>query len=190
MFCVSVPVLSEHITVLLPSVSTAGNFFTIAFFFTIFWTPIASTIVDTATRPSGIAATAKLTATINIFIISLPCIIPIKNITIQIIIAAIPSVFPSLFSFVWSGVSCFSVLFSISAILPTSVFIPVATTIASPLPYVIKLEENSIFILSPTPISLSSILLAIFSIGKDSPVKDASCDFKFTASVILKSAEM
>ena len=57
-------------------------------------------MVDTATKPSGIAATAKLTATINIFIISLPCIIPIKNITIQIIIAAIPSVLPSLFSFV------------------------------------------------------------------------------------------
>ena len=66
LFCVKVPVLSEHITVLLPNVSTAGSLFTIAFFLTIFCTPIASTIVDTAANPSGIAATAKDTAVINI----------------------------------------------------------------------------------------------------------------------------
>ena len=66
LFCVKVPVLSEQITVALPNVSTAGNLFTIAFFFTIFCTPIAKTIVDTATSPSGIAATAKETAVINI----------------------------------------------------------------------------------------------------------------------------
>jgi len=72
LFCVSVPVLSEHITVALPNVSTAGNLFTIAFFFTIFCTPIASTIVETAAKPSGIAATAKLTAVINIPIGSFP----------------------------------------------------------------------------------------------------------------------
>ena len=36
LFCVNVPVLSEQITVALPKVSTAGNFLTIAFFFTIF----------------------------------------------------------------------------------------------------------------------------------------------------------
>ena len=72
LFCVSVPVLSEHITVALPNVSTAGNFFIIAFFFTILWTPIAKTIVETAAKPSGIAATAKLTAVINISITSLP----------------------------------------------------------------------------------------------------------------------
>ena len=33
-------------------------------------------------------------------------------------------------------------LFSIPAILPTSVFIPVSTTIPFPLPYVIKLDEK------------------------------------------------
>ena len=66
LFCVNVPVLSEQITVALPKVSTAGNFLTIAFFFTILCTPIARTMVDTATSPSGMAATAKLTAVINI----------------------------------------------------------------------------------------------------------------------------
>ena len=66
LFCVKVPVLSEQITDALPSVSTAGSFFTIAFFLTILWTPIAKTIVDTAASPSGIAATASETAVINI----------------------------------------------------------------------------------------------------------------------------
>ena len=189
MFCVNVPVLSEQITVLLPSVSTAGNFLTIAFFFTIFWTPIANTIVDTATNPSGITATAKETAVINILITSFPCNSPNTKINAHIASAAIPNVFPKLFSLFWSGVSCFSVSFSIPAIFPTSVFIPVSTTMAFPLPYVIKLEENSIFTISPIPISSPSIASIDFSTGTDSPVNELSWDFKFTASIILKSAD-
>ena len=188
LFCVNVPVLSEHITVLLPNVSTAGNLFTIAFFFTIFWTPIAKTIVDTAASPSGIAATANDTAVINIWIGSFPCIRPTTNITTQIINAAIPNVFPNLFNFCCNGVSCFSVEFIIPAIFPTSVVIPVSTTIPFPLPYVTKLDENNIFFLSPIPISVSSIISEVFSTGTDSPVNELSCDFKFISSTILRSA--
>ena len=187
LFWVNVPVLSEHITVLLPSVSTAGNFFTIAFFFTIFWTP--NTIVDTATNPSGITATASDTAVINMFITPFPCNKPIININAHIVSAEIPSVFPNPFNLLWRGVSCFSVSLSIPAIFPTSVFIPVSTTIAFPLPYVIKLDENSIFFLSPIPTSSPSIASVSFSTGTDSPVKELSCDFKFAASIILKSAD-
>ena len=76
----------------------------------------------------------------------------------------------------------------IPAILPTSVSIPVSTTIPFPRPYVISDDENSILLLSPIPIFLLSISFDIFSTGSDSPVNDASCDFKFTASIILKSA--
>ena len=173
---------------MLPKVSTAGSFLTIACLFTILCTPIAKTIVDTAANPSGITATAKLTAVINISIGSFPYNKPITNIIAQITKAAIPSVFPNLFSFSWSGVCVSSALFIIPAIFPTSVFIPVSTTIPFPLPYVIKLEENSIFSLSPKSTSSCSIVFALFSTGTDSPVNDASCDFKFTASIILKSA--
>ena len=60
------PVLSEHITDALPSVSTDGRFRTIALCFDIRITPIASIIVTIAGSPSGIAATAKETAVINI----------------------------------------------------------------------------------------------------------------------------
>ncbi len=49
-----------------PSVSTAVSFLITALRLLIFVTPIESTIVTTAARPSGIAATARETATINV----------------------------------------------------------------------------------------------------------------------------
>ena len=172
----------------LPKVSTAGSFFTMAFFFTILCTPIASTIVETAASPSGIAATAKLTAVMNISIGSFPIPIPTMKMIIQMTIATIPNVFPNLFNFTCNGVSVSIVSLIIPAIFPTSVFIPVSTTTPFPLPYVIKLEENSIFVLSPIPTFSSSIVCVSFSTGTDSPVKDASCAFKFATSVNLISA--
>ena len=59
-FWVSVPVLSEATTVVLPSVSTAGRCRMIAWRRAIRWTPMASAIVTTAGSPSGTAATARL----------------------------------------------------------------------------------------------------------------------------------
>ena len=61
-------------------------------------------MVDTAASPSGIAATAKLTAVINISIGSFPYNKPTTKITIQIKMAAIPNVFPNLFNFCCNGV--------------------------------------------------------------------------------------
>ena len=43
-----------------PTVSTMGNFFTMAFLLAILITPIARVTVTTIGRPSGIAATARL----------------------------------------------------------------------------------------------------------------------------------
>lgn len=59
---VSVPVLSEQITEVQPSVSTEGRDLTIAFFLAIRRVPKAKQVVITAGKPSGIAATAKATA--------------------------------------------------------------------------------------------------------------------------------
>lgn len=59
---VKVPVLSEQITLVLPSVSTLGKFRTIAFFCAIFFVPRARHAVMTAAKPSGMAATARATA--------------------------------------------------------------------------------------------------------------------------------
>ncbi len=57
---VNVPVLSEQITDVQPSVSTDGSERTIAFFFAIRRVPNARQVVITAGKPSGIAATAKI----------------------------------------------------------------------------------------------------------------------------------
>ncbi|MNJ42969.1 hypothetical protein D3C77_379530 [compost metagenome] len=66
LFCVSVPVLSEQMTEAQPSVSTDGSLRTIAFRLIIRCTPNARAIVTIAGRPSGIAATARLTPMKNI----------------------------------------------------------------------------------------------------------------------------
>uniref|UniRef100_A0A2M4C4L4 Putative secreted protein n=2 Tax=Nyssorhynchus TaxID=44543 RepID=A0A2M4C4L4_9DIPT len=75
-FFVIVPVLSEQITVTQPSVSTVGSFFTMQCRFAIRMTPRASVTVTTIGRPSGMAATAKLTPMVNISTSGLACIQP------------------------------------------------------------------------------------------------------------------
>ena len=170
-FCVNVPVLSEHITVLLPSVSTAGNFLIILFFFAIFVTPIESTIVTIAGNPSGIAATASPTDVINISIGSIFLITPITKIIIHIIKHATPKIFPTCPSFICIGVS--GALFSIIifAIFPTSVCIPISVTIAFPCPFTTILAIYPKFFLSPIGLSLFPINSASFSDGIVSPVR-------------------
>lgn len=64
-FVVRVPVLSEQITVVQPNVQTLGNFRMIAFYFAILLAPNARQVVMTAGNPSGMAATAKATATLK-----------------------------------------------------------------------------------------------------------------------------
>ncbi len=58
-FLVSVPVLSEQITVIAPNVSTVGRFLTIACFFAIRLTPEDKIIVKIEGSPSGIEDTIK-----------------------------------------------------------------------------------------------------------------------------------
>ncbi len=103
-FIVNVPVLSEQITVAAPNVSTAGSLRIIALRLLIFWTPRAKTIVTIAGRPSGIAATAKLTAVINISSGGKPRKTPTTNIKATITRIARPSFFPKTSNFRWSGV--------------------------------------------------------------------------------------
>ena len=67
LFCVRVPVLSEQIIWVHPRVSTAVSLLTTAFSLDILVTPIDKTTVTTVASPSGIAATASDTATMNIF---------------------------------------------------------------------------------------------------------------------------
>ena len=134
LFSVRVPVLSEHIMLTEPKVSTAASFLTIAFSFIILWTPRARTIATIAGRPSGIAATARLIDVNSISNQSLPWNIEIININKHIKTAPKPKAFPTKANFFWRSVVSFSSSSSIEAILPISVFIPVATTMPHPLP--------------------------------------------------------
>ena len=89
-FCVRVPVLSEQMTEALPSVSTAGRRRMIALRLTIRCTPMASTMVTMAGRPSGMADTASETAVMKISSSGMPLERPMPKITAQAASAATP----------------------------------------------------------------------------------------------------
>ena len=67
LFWVRVPVLSEQMTWVQPKVSTAVRRRITAPRLLMLVTPIDSTTVTTVARPSGMAATARETATIKVF---------------------------------------------------------------------------------------------------------------------------
>ena len=139
LFCVRVPVLSEQIIWVHPRVSTAVRRRIIAFCFDIFVTPIERTIVTTATSPSGIAATARLTASMKVLstlsVSNLPFLIRLNtNMNTQIPSTSFVSIPLSWDSFFWSGVCPSSASVMAVAILPISVFIPVPVTTILPRP--------------------------------------------------------
>ena len=72
-FWVSVPVLSLHMTVTEPSVSTAGSRRMTALREAIRRTPIASVMVMIAGRPSGMAATISATPATRPSANAMPC---------------------------------------------------------------------------------------------------------------------
>ena len=111
--------------------------------FDIFVTPIERTTVTTAASPSGIAATARLTAIMNdsrnLGSVIVPSAMSIRtilspSIITHIIRTATESILLSWSRLFWRGVSSSSAFAIAPAILPISVCIPVATTTASALP--------------------------------------------------------
>ena len=98
------------------------------------------------------------------------------------------SIFPTAFNLRFSGVSNSSWLSSIPAMLPTSVFIPVAITTPVPRPYITMDDEYAILLLSPKVHVSGNTASASFSAGTDSPVNEASWIFKFAESINRKSA--
>ena len=62
-----------------PSVSTLASRFTIAFFFAIFETPMASVTAVTAGSPSGMVATARATARLSSSLTPSPRSKPMMN---------------------------------------------------------------------------------------------------------------
>ena len=153
MFCVRVPVLSVHITVAQPRVSTDGRLRTIALCLDIRISPRASIMVTIAGSPSGIAATARETEVINISSGGIFLNVPMIKIIPHMTSAATPSALPVSASRFCSGVCGGVVSLSIEAILPTSVFIPVFTATARAVPPVMHVDDMSIFFISPGAVS-------------------------------------
>ncbi len=171
--CVSVPVLSEQMTSVQPSVSTAGSLRTSAWRLTMRWTPMARPMVTTAASASGTAATARLTPQTNISAQPWPRATPMH--TSGMISAMAPKAMylamrsrPS-----WSGVRRFSTPASRPAILPNSVAMPVATTAAFPRPYTTLVPAYAMLRRSPICAAFSTAPV-VFSAATDSPVSDAS----------------
>ena len=136
LFWVSVPVLSEQMICVQPSVSTAVSFRMMAWFLLILVTPMESSTVTTALRPSGTAATARDTAIMKVSITALP---PLRtrfttNTNAQITRIITLSFRLSSFSLICRGVSSSAALLSASAMAPISVSIPVPVTTACPRP--------------------------------------------------------
>ena len=117
-----------------PSASTAGSRRISAFCRTILYAPSASEMVTTAGRASGIAATARLTAVRNMTSIGSPRNTPNRNTTPHRTSAAIASLRPKSARRFWSGVFTSVSSASSAAILPSSVCMPVPTTIPRPRP--------------------------------------------------------
>ncbi len=93
-FRVSVPVLSEQMTVVQPRVSTAGRRRMMARRFAARCTPIASAPVTTAARASGTAAIARLTPQMSISSTGLPRKMPSATTAAETPRQAMPSRFP------------------------------------------------------------------------------------------------
>ena len=126
------PVLSEQITVVLPSVSTAGSRRMIARRFAIRATPIASVTVTAAGRPSGIAPTASATAAMNMSKAASPRARPTAKVSAARPPIAHSSQFEKVAILRVSGVARSGAAAIRPAMRPVSVASPVATT--SPLP--------------------------------------------------------
>ena len=189
-FCVSVPVLSEQITVAAPSVSTAGSRVRIAPRFAMRCTPSESTTVTIAGSPSGIAATAREIARRKLLSGGTLCRTPSRKITAQIASAPSPSTRPTFLSFCCRGVCGACCSSSIPAMRPICVCIPVSQTTAVPWPVSITVEANSMFRRSALAQSSPHTASASFSQGIASPVSALSCVVTPTAVRSRASAAM
>lgn len=186
-FCVIVPVLSVHITVVLHKVSTALSFLISAFFLYIFWTPRASVIVTIAGNHSGIAETARLIA-MNIISMSDDHLInPMINITIHIANAIPPRSIHNFFNFFCNGVCISCVDCTISAIAHNSVCIPVLTTIPFAFPVDVIVHAKTILCLSASIVFSGIVSVSLFTVLL-SPVRIDSSMVRLIASISLISA--
>ena len=160
-----------------PRVSTAGSFLIMVLTLTMRATPRARTMVTTAGRPSGMAATAREMATRSICRMLRCWTTPRRKRAAQRTTATTLNIFPRSPKRLCRGVSSVGVSLIIPAILPSSVSMPVATTIPSALPFMASVDINAMFFHSAIGIPWGSTV-SVFRTGMDSPVRADSLVWK------------
>ena len=176
-------------TVTDPSVSTAGSLRTRALRRAIRRAPRARATVTTAGSPSGMAATARLTATRNIVSGDSPRATPAAKTTAQTTKASPASPLPRVERRRWSGVWPPACSCSSSATRPRAVDIPVVSTMPAPRPYTTAVPLKATLRWSArTPSGTSGSGSVVFSAGSDSPVRAASLIRSARASRRRRSA--
>ena len=136
------------------------------------------------------AATARLTATRNISSVGSPRAMPAANTTAHTTSAAAAMRRPSRASRRWSGVCSMAWDWSMVAIWPSSVSMPVATTTPRPRPDVAAVPLKAMLCRSATMgASSPSSTSLVFTAGSDSPVSAASLTRSAWTSTRRTSAE-
>ena len=188
LFCVSVPVLSEQMTEILPIVSTAVGVRTMVFFFAMLPTPKEREMVTTTGITSGIAATATETATISISGTGLPYSQPMSKASNAPPKAMTDNTLPSFCIRSWSGESFAFSFASSLEMRPISVSFPVRLTTALHLPATTSEPENTICLLSAAAVSSSGMNEMSFVAGSLSPVRSDSSQQSPVSSKMRASA--
>src|SRR3954454_5924256 len=185
---VSVPVLSEQIADVAPSVSVERNRLTIALAPARSWVPRERMVVTTGGRPVGIAAIANATATVNTSVKLCPramfstiettsasaaivtsCLVNRSNCTVN---GDLDSSWPANMPEMW----------------PTSVPIPVAVTTNSPVPRVTLVFMYTMSVRSPSGASGALTASTPLPTGTLSPVSAASATSNDAAATTRPSA--
>src|SRR3954447_2857392 len=169
-FIVRVPVLSELIAEVKPSVSTDGSSLTIALRLARSTPPRDRIIWVTVGSASGTAAMARATALTKSTSHASPRVRPRANITIIVRPAAAAIQRVSRSSSAVRGVFSLPFAESIAEILPSSVSAPVAVTIMVPLPCVTGVFMKAMSDWSPGPSPEPSRVSASLAAGTLSPV--------------------
>ncbi len=170
LFSVKVPVLSKQITCTEPRFSTAANLRINTLRRCMSLMPIASVVVATAGKPSGTAATASDMVVINSSNKGLPRAKPIIKTSPQIPALTSASCMPMASICFCIGVCGASDSPTSSCILPISVWRPVATTTAVPLPPVTNVPMYTMFKRSARAVSFSPAKAECLATGILSPV--------------------
>ena len=182
------PVLSEQIAEVEPSVSTAGSRFTIALRLAISRVPIDSRAVTTAGSPVGIAATARATPVMNRVSKDSPRTRPSTTTKTRATPAMEAMILDRPSSCFCSGVLSVSVFASRSAMWPISVSMPVPVTTSSPRPRVTAVFMYATQVRSPSGTSSPGTGSVDLPTGRLSPVSAASSISSVAATQIRPSA--